>query len=782
MGRLYCVRQRDATDCGPACLATVCRQHGSKQALGRIRVMAGTDTMGTSAFGLVKAAEALGFSARGVRATVETLLTSDNLVLPAIAHVTSEEGLPHFVVIQRIRNGTVTISDPEHGIRTLSASQFARLWSGVLILLVPSAEGVRRGAGESTVRLFTGLLKGQGKLLSVIALASAAVTALGILAAFYFKVVIDQILPGDMRSVLTAVSLGVIALYLVRTGMDAVRYRLVLRVQNRIDLRLVLGYYDHVVGLPMSFYGTRRVGDIISRFGDASKIRDVLAGATVTVFVDVVMSIGGCVVLAAQDIVLFWIAAGLAALHGLLGAAVWKPVHTLNEDMMESNARVTAHFVETIEGAETVKAYNAQTQVIGTAESLYTSYLKKVFRYGRWQNAQSVISDALGMVGTAVIIWVGAVRILSGDMTVGTLVVFTTLLAYFLDPVRNLMNLQPEVQSAAVAARRLADILVLEPENLGANRGFESIQTPIRAPYAQTALPPIDHPIQISHVTFRYGSREPVLQDVSLTIEPGAVVGLVGESGSGKTTVAKLLMKFYTPESGDIRFGDVPIDNVTAQSVRERIAYIGQDTHFFSGTIEANLRLARPGATPEQMIRAARMAQAHDFIMAMPGRYKALLEEDAANLSGGQRQRLAIARALLRQADMLILDEATSNMDSISDKAVSDVIRRLRRGTTRLVIAHRLSTVVACDRIYVMSAGRIVETGTHEELLALGGVYTKLWQAQYARQARIGSGLRQTISHVPHSFERLSANLPPEVPHIDIDNVRSRVEVQSPHS
>ncbi len=728
MAKLFCVRQRDATDCGAACLATVCLQYGANQSLGRMRALAGTDAIGTSAYGLVRAAEQLGFSARGVKGTIEGLLAADDLRLPAIAHVVTKEGMLHFVVVQRIERGVVTVSDPAHGVRKYSPEEFAGLWTGVLILLAPAADGVVQGPGEdSSLRRFVGLLRGQGKFLVLLTVASVLITVVGIVSAFYFKVIIDEVVPGALWRTLTTVSVAILGLYVMKSLLDAARYQLVLHVQQRIDIPLVLGYYNHVIGLPMSFYGTRRVGDIITRFGDASKIRQALAGATVTVFVDVLMSVGGCVVLATQDVTLFAIAVVVAVLHVVLGVVALRPVRKLNEELMESNAGVTSHFVESITGAETVKAYNAQSQVKNKADSLYVKYLRTVFRYGEWQNAQSVLSEAFRSVGTAVVLWVGAVRILEGSLTIGGLVVFTTLLNYFLAQVRTLMGLQPELQSAAVAARRLGDVLVLEAEELAGE--------------AEAGLVRVDQPIRMVDVKFRYGSRPLVLDGVSLTIEPGSSVGLVGESGSGKTTVAKLLMKFYAAESGRIDFGAMSIDDLTAESIRERVAYIAQNTAFFSGTIEENLRLANPEASAEDMIRACQMAQAHEFIAAMPARYQSYLEEDAANLSGGQRQRLAIARALLRQADMLILDEATSNMDSISERAVSETIRDLG-GVTRLVIAHRLSTVVACDVIYVMSAGRIAEFGTHQELLDRGGVYASLWNAQSVGDAPVENGRR----------------------------------------
>ena len=684
--------------------------------------MAGTDARGTSAYGLVHSAESLGFTARGVKGTIASLTTANNLPLPAIAHVITEKGMLHYVVIHRIKQGIITIADPAQGIRKLTTHEFARIWSGVLIVLAPAQDGLVQGPGDQGLRRFLTLLTGHGKFLALVGLASVLITITGIVTAFYFKVIIDEIVPSQLWRTLTAVSIAILALYVIKALLDAARYQLVLHVQQRIDIPLVLGYYNHVVALPMSFYGTRRVGDIITRFGDASKIRTALASATVTVFVDVLMSIGGSVVLARQDMTLFAIAVAVALAHVVLGAIAFRPVHRLNEQIMEANAGVTSHFVESIEGAETVKAYNAQDRIKDKADLLYVGYLRKLFRSGEWHNAQTVIGAGLRSVGTAVVLWVGTIRVLDGGMTLGGLVVFSTLLNYFLDPVERLVGLQPELQSAAVAARRLGDVLVLEAEELGSD--------------TQATITRIDKSIIMKDVSFRYGTRRPVLTDLTLTIPPGAVVGLVGESGSGKTTVSKLLMKFYAAESGHITFGDLAIEDICAESLRDRIAYVSQDTTFFSGTIEENLRLARPDATAQQMITACQVAQAHDFIAEMPARYQSYLEENAANLSGGQRQRLAIARALLRGADMLILDEATSNMDSLSERAVTETLRELASDMTSLVIAHRLSTVVACDIIYVMQEGTVVESGTHEELLSQGKVYAKLWNAQAAEPHR----------------------------------------------
>jgi ATP-binding cassette subfamily B protein len=575
-----------------------------------------------------------------------------------------------------------------------------------------------KGSGErSTFRRFVGLLSGQAGFIALIAVASFVITVIGILSAFYFKVIIDQIVPGALWRMLTTVSIGILGLYIIRTLLDAARYQLTLQLQQRIDIPLILGYFNHVIDLPMSFFGTRRAGEVITRFSDAAKIREALASATITVFVDTVMSIAGCVILAQQNMTLFLIAVVIAVCYVILGLVVLKPVEKLNDEVMENNAIVTSNFVESLNGAETVKTYNAQDYVKDRTDLSYVKYLRSVFRFGKWRNAQAVTAQALQLFGTVIILWVGAAAVLDGELTLGGLVVFYALLGYFLEPVQNLMGLQPQIQAAIVAARRLSDVLAVDTEDLN---GTDEVP-----------MPRVDQPIRLTDVTFRYGTRAPVLHDINMLIPQGTNIALVGESGSGKTTIAKLLMKFYLPESGEITIGDLPWTDISAQSLRERVSYVSQNTAFFSGTIADNLRLAKPDATPEEMTAACKRAQAHEFIEALPGRYQAHLDENAGNLSGGQRQRLAIARALLRNADMLILDEATSNIDSVSERAITDTLAGLG-GVTRLVIAHRLSTVVAADLIYVLQAGRIVEIGDHKELIAKNGVYAGLWNAQHA--------------------------------------------------
>lgn len=343
--------------------------------------------------------------------------------------------------------------------------------------------------------------------------------------------------------------------------------------------------------------------------------------------------------------------------------------------------------------------------------------MKSVFK-GSWiNNLESSLTGFVASVGGIVILWVGAYSVIKGDMSVGQLLAFNALLAYFLDPIKNLINLQPMMQTAIVASDRLGEILDLELEK------SESEDKKI-APKTLKGL------IEFKDLDFRYGTRQLVLKNINLKINSGEKIAFVGESGSGKTTLVKLLLNLYKWEKGEILINGYNVKDINMNYLREHIAYISQDIFLFSGTIYENLTLGIENPDMETVIESAKMAKAHDFINEMPLRYETMLEENGSNLSGGQKQRLAITRALLKKPDILIMDEATSNLDSITEKAIEHTINEHTQGITTLIIAHRLSTIMRCDKIYVMDRGEFVESGTHHELMQKKSLYYELWKEQ----------------------------------------------------
>lgn len=724
--KLYCYKQHDITDCGAACLATISRQYGLDIPISKIRTIAGTDRQGTNVAGMIRAAEKLGFSAKGVKGDEEAFFME--FPLPCVAHVIVNQNLMHYVVIHRITRKKITIADPAKGIVTLTPREFfggtrknegdvTYRWTGVLIFMVPGQSFHKGSQKESMREQIWTLIKPQKRLLWYIVMASLVYSILGIGGAFYFKILFNDIIPDFSYETLYFMTGGMICLYLFYCIMGSIRSQMLLYLSQKLDISLLLGYYSHVLRLPMDFFGTRRMGEIISRFQDASKIRDAISGAVMTVFIDSVMAAGGFVLLVTQNRKMALMTGGMIVVYAVIVYAFRGQYRRLNEKQMEDNALLTSYMVETLNGIQTIKAFSGEQKVDMQTEFRFVSLLKRIFQLGMVSNIQETLKMAVQLLGTNGILSVGAYYVMRGEMDAGNLLVFYSLLSYFLKPVLNLLNLQQKVQTAAVAMDRLQEVMTLPEEEIGEEE-------------YRIVPKKLEGDVVFDHVSFRYGTRALCLDDICLTLHKGEKLALVGESGSGKTTLIKLLLQFYTPETGSIRINDDNVEDIQKEALRSRIGYVPQETHLFSGNIIENLTLGLEQYSVEEVIRVCKMVQAHEFISELPARYETKLEENGSNLSGGQRQRLAIARALLKKPDILILDEATSSLDSMTEQSVQCAIDEASRHTTCIVIAHRLSTIRRCDHICVMDHGKIVEYGSHQELLHSNGRYASMWKQQ----------------------------------------------------
>ncbi|EJQ46557.1 bacteriocin ABC transporter ATP-binding protein [Bacillus wiedmannii] len=719
--KYHWVRQHDIKDCGAACISTVSKHYGLHIPISKIREYAGTDRNGTNVYGLIQAAEKLGFSAKGVRGNVESL---KEIPLPAIAHVIIDGKLLHYVVILEItKKGKVIVADPGEGIIKYDIKEFNEIWTGVLVLLIPNESFQSRDEEKNTFSRFMFLLKNQQSLLIPIFLSSILITIFGVLGAFYFKIVIDNIVTENLKHTLTYLSIGIIVLYIFKVLLELFRSHLILYLSRRLDIKLMFGYYKHVLSLPMNFFETRKVGEIISRFQDAAKIREALATTTLTVMIDTIMVIAGSILLYTQSSTLFFITALHVPIYILIIWMFQSSYEKINRQEMESNAELTSYIVESLNGISTIKSYNAEKEAEFQTEKRLISLLQKFFKRFLITNSQESIKTIVELVGGVVILWVGAIAILNGEMTIGQLVAYNALLVYFLDPIKNLVDLQPTLQSAFVASKRLTEILDLDLEK---NDQEDKKLSPTS----------FHHKIRLDNITFKYGTRQNIFNNLSFEIPIGYSVGFVGESGSGKTTIAKLLMRYYDVNEGNIYYDNYHIKDMNRTGLRNKIAYVAQESFFFSGSIFDNLVFGlNREVTMDKIIEACILADAHEFISSLPLRYDTLLEENASNVSGGQRQRLSIARALLKEADVLILDEATSHLDSTSERKIIENLKEYRAGKlTTITIAHRLSTIMHCDNIFVMSKGEIVEEGKHGELINKDGLYRVLWNNQLPQE------------------------------------------------
>lgn len=713
--KYYCIKQHDLRDCGCACIATICRQYGLNYPISKIREVAGTDKKGTSALGLIRAAENLGFIAKVVKANQKEGIF-EKIPLPAIAHVTIDN-MMHYVVIHKISKKEIIIADPAKGVLKYKLHDFFEIWTNVLIIMTPTTKFQRGNENKNTFTRFFELLKPQRTLLINIFLSSILITIFGILGSFYFMLLVDDLIPNGSIKSLHIFSIGFIGLAIFKVVMESFRTQLLIHLGQKLDIPLMLGYYGHVINLPMNFFGTREVGEIISRFNDASKIREAISGVVLTMMIDGGMVIIGGYILYLQSSLLFAVTIIPLIIYGIIVFIFKRKLENINRKTMESNAKVMSYLIESINGISTIKANNAEHEVSIETEKKFIRFVKNIFYGGYINNIQITLKRLVKGIFSITILWLGTLQVLRGTISFGELLSFNALLVYFLEPIENIINLQPTVQTAVIAAERLSEILDLKLEKENENKKI---------------LPnTLKGKIEFKNVDFRYGNRNLVLKNINIKINKGQKIALVGESGSGKTTLVKLLMNFYQCEKGELLINEINIQDINIEVLRDKITYVQQETFLFTGTILENLLLGNQDATYTEVIEACKKAQIHNYISSLPLRYHTVIEENGSNFSGGQRQRLSIARAILRKPEILIMDEATSNLDSTTERAIQNMIQEFGDEVTVIMIAHRLSTIMRCDNIYILENGKVVENGNHEHLMKKKGKYYSLWKNQF---------------------------------------------------
>ena len=713
MSQYKCVRQHDITDCGAACIATVCLQYKKEMTITKLRDISGTDAKGTTVLGVVQTLEKLGFEAKAARITRETF--GEKFSLPVITRVLTKEGLTHFVVVHKIYKDKLLIADPARGLRKIPKDEFFEDFDGYAVFCAPTNAFVAdKTKTKGVFYRFFRLLLAQKKLFIIAIVGSVLLTALGIAGSFFNKILMDEILPYNLKNQLLifCIGFGVIAIFQLLLG--AARQHLLLHLSIKIDMPLMLGYFQHIFALPMKFFGTRRTGDILTRFSDAGTIKEIFTTITLSLIIDILLTVVSGIILFFMNKILFAIIAVITIVNAVLVYVFKKPYKELNLESMEKQAALNSQIIDSLKGIETVKSFGVEAETMEKLENKYISALRTGYKTSVTSNVQGTISGFFNNIGNLVLMGIAALFVINGDITLGSMMAFMSLSGYFMDPIGRLVSLQMQIQEANIAMKRMSELYDIEEE-----------QWSTEAPISDFTL---DGSLAVEHLTFRYGSRAPVLKDVSLTVKSGEKIALVGESGGGKTTLAKLILGLWQPEEGKVTLSGYHVEELDKTLLRRSLAYVPQNIELFSGTIEENIKLGKRDATYEEMKTACQMAGCADFIEKMPAKYGTFLEEAGANLSGGERQRIALARAFLKKPKLLILDEATGNLDFISEAKIYETLFSLR--CTLIVIAHRISTIRKCDKIYVIDQNIVAESGTHYSLLCKKGVYYKIWNSQ----------------------------------------------------
>lgn len=708
------VKQRDVTDCGAACLASVAAHYNLKWPVAKIRQCAGTDKKGTNILGLTEAAKKMGFQAKGVYANFDDLRT---VPMPAIAHLIVKEVLHHYVVIYQVHGAYVELMDPAEGKMIKKAHQeFKKEWDGVLVILSPDDTFKPEDTTTSTVKRFVKLIHPHKSVMLQVLLAAILYTVLGLSTAIYVQKIVDQVLKDHNPQLLNVLSLGMFALLGLQVLIGSLRTVFTLRTGQKIDKSLILGYYKHLMKLPQQFFDTMRIGEIVSRINDAVKIRtfinDISTGVAVNILV-VLFSFG-------LMFSYYWKLAVMLMVTIPLYVLVYYVVNLMNKrvqrKLMEDSAELESQLVESISSAATIKKFGLEDFANTKTEKRFMELMGSVYQSGMNSVFSAVSTETIAKIFTIIVLWVGAGYVLKGQITAGELLSFYTLVGYFTAPAASLVGVNKAVQDAVIAADRLFEIMDLEAES-------ENQRLSI--------CPDELGDISFEGVSFRYGTRVSVFNDLNLRIAKGQTTAIVGDSGSGKSTLMALLQNIYPIQQGHIFIGKYPVKDIQNVALRKLVGVVPQHIDLFSGNVTENIALGDPFPNEKEIMEICEGLGILKFIHELPDGFNTQLGEHGVSLSGGQKQRLAIARALYRKPEILLLDEATSSLDSSAEEYVQKMINYLsERGKTIVVIAHRLSTIQKADKIIVLKQGRVSEQGTHLELMERHQDYYGLWKKQ----------------------------------------------------
>ena len=704
--------QQSASDCGAACLVMVGRYWGKRFSVNRLRDLASVDRNGASLSGLASAAESIGFTARMVTATLDKLAEQ---TLPVIAHW---EGR-HYVVVYKITRRQVVIADPAIGQLTLSRQEFNEGWTGYTLLLQPTALLKKNSETNSSLGRYFELVKPYRIIIFEIALASIAIQIFGLIVPLLTQLLLDRVVVQRSDITLTAVGSGLLIFGLFRIAMTGLRQYLLAHTANRIDLALIVGFVDHAFRLPLSFFESRYVGDIISRIQENRKIQRFLTGEALSIILDlltVFLYIG----------LMFWYSwklslmiIALIPLFVLMALIATPFLKRISREIFAAHNQETKYLIQSLTGIRTIKSMAVEQIVRGHWEELFGESIRKNFSGQLIGNTLQIASSLIQTLITVGLLWFGAWQVIHDELTIGQLVAFNMLLGNVISPFNRLAMLWNELQEVLIAVERIEDVIDSPLE--------EDLEDAWRQ-----HLPRLMGHIRFENVTFRYQPQSEIntLENISFEVLPGQMVALVGRSGSGKTTISKMALGFYAPVEGKILIDGYDVSSLSLQSLRSQVGVVDQDTFLFGGTIRENISLGRGDANLAEIVKAAQQAGAHEFIQELPMGYETQIGEGGGMLSGGQRQRIAIARSLLGDSRLLILDEATSNLDTESERIIQNNLKNIAHNRTTLVIAHRLSTVRNADLILVLDRGVLVESGTHDELMSKQGQYYYLNQQQ----------------------------------------------------
>lgn len=679
--RLPVILQTEAAECGLVCLAMIAGFHGYETDLASLRRRFSISSHGTNLKTLMDMAGRLNLAGRALRLEMQHL---EELQLPCVLHW----DMNHFVVLKSLQSKKITIHDPAIGERVLTRAEFSEHFTGIALELAPTKDFQ---AGEDRQRLklshFWSRVSGMKRSLVQVLLLSLLLQLFAVVTPFYIQTVVDDVILRSDESLLLVLAMGFGLLLLIQTGTNALRQWVILFISSRLNMQMAANLFRHLIRLPMSYFSTRHMGDVVSRFGSLNKVRELLTTGLVAAVVDGVMALITLIAMFFYDVKLTLLVLGVVVLYAALRLLLYRPLRLLTEEHIVAMAKHDSHFMESVRAIQTVKLFQRESDRQGQWQNRLADAVNKDIRISRWNIGYDTINRLLFGIENLLVIYFAATAVMGNLISVGMLYAFMSYKARFVESMDALLVKWIELKMLGLHLDRLSDIVFTPAEKVGEQTvlSFES------GPTTQ----PLKGKIEVRNLGFSYGEAEaPAFKGLNFIIEAGETVAITGPSGSGKTSLLKCVMGLLEPTEGEILIDDTPIKQLP--NYRREIAGVMQDDQLLAGTIFDNIACFEPQPDSKRIVECAQMACIHDEIIKMPMQYNTLVGDMGASLSGGQKQRIVLARALYREPRILFMDEATSHLDVTNESMVNDHIKRL--AITRILVAHRPETVESAGK------------------------------------------------------------------------------------
>lgn len=657
--------------------------YGGNLPIDQIRDLTKTDKNGTTAFHIIEACKSIGFNAEGIKSSLEQL-NKENLILPCIAHVVIDGKYKHFVVIYKIdfKNKKIIIADPSCSIKKITFSEFQKMWSGVLITLYPLKK-LPLTQNISFIDFLLKIIKLHKAFIFNIIMLSIFITMFSVISSFYMKNILDAINYNN----LTIIFIFFLFINIFKILSDFFRNKLLIYLNQKIDLLLTLDTYKKIISLPYNYYHTRTTGDIISRVNDLSIIRNMITKVSLSLFIDLPLALVTFIIFYIINTKLFFISLIIVFIYLLLMIFSKNRITNNINTIQVNKSETMSYMIETINGFETVKSVGNEAQIIDKFEKKYVKFLKNIFKFDNYNNTISILKDLVNAMGYLTIIYVGAKMVILGNLTFGDLLVFVNLLNYFLEPIKNIIDLNSEIKEAKNSLRRILELFKNENKK-------------------QTFIDNVKvKEISFNNLSYSYDYKEKQLKKINLKLKKQKIL-ILGKSGSGKSTLFKLLMRYYEIPRNQITINGYDINDYKDDVIKQNFSYISQNEILYTDSIYNNLKIDK-NITEEQIIEISKKCFIDEFLNDLG--LNMLIEENGYNLSGGQRQRIILARALLKNFEVLIIDEGLSQMDINLERKILKNLFKMYENKMIIVISHRLDNMDLYDRVIELKNGEIVK-------------------------------------------------------------------------